>query len=138
MKDSKTQTKRCSIMFSYRQRGRWGNWIYLFSHEKRGFGKGRWNGVGSKVDVEHGERIENALVRKTQEEISVSIINFNKVAELSFYWPDKLSTDMNVLRFSVKAGKVILSKVKRWIHFDTVSIIFHILICGQTMNTGFQ
>jgi 8-oxo-dGTP pyrophosphatase MutT (NUDIX family) len=54
--------------------------------KKRGFGMNRWNGVGGKVD-ENIETIEQAVLRETSEEISISAKNIKKVAELSFYFP---------------------------------------------------
>lgn len=54
----------------------------LLAMKKRGFGEGRWNGVGGKV--EKGESIEQALVREAQEEISITPTSFEKVADLSF------------------------------------------------------
>jgi 8-oxo-dGTP diphosphatase len=41
----------------------------LLARKKRGFGVGKWNGVGGKV--EKGETIEQATVRETYEEIGV-------------------------------------------------------------------
>jgi 8-oxo-dGTP pyrophosphatase MutT (NUDIX family) len=54
--------------------------------KKRGFGKGRWNGVCGKVEAEK-ETIEDAAKRETREEINVEIKEINKFAELSFYFP---------------------------------------------------
>ena len=52
--------------------------------KKRGFGVGRWNGVGGKV--EEGETIEYAAKRESAEEIGVDVKNLKKVGELSFYF----------------------------------------------------
>lgn len=54
----------------------------LLAMKKRGFGEGRWNGVGGKL--EPGETIEQALVRECQEEICVTPLRFERVAELDF------------------------------------------------------
>lgn len=54
----------------------------LLAMKKRGFGKGRWNGVGGKVDP--GETIEQAMIRETQEEISVTPVKYEQVARLDF------------------------------------------------------
>jgi len=59
----------------------------LLAMKKRGFGAGRWNGVGGKL--EPGESLEEATIRECQEEISVTPIAFHAVAELDFYWPEK-------------------------------------------------
>jgi ADP-ribose pyrophosphatase YjhB (NUDIX family) len=50
--------------------------------KKRGFGQGRWNGVGGKVA--EGESVEDAVRRETQEEIGVMPRDISKVAELAF------------------------------------------------------
>jgi mutator protein MutT len=54
----------------------------LLAMKKRGFGAGRWNGVGGKLD--EGETIEHALVRECQEEIGVTPTSYTAVAELDF------------------------------------------------------
>lgn len=58
-----------------------GNHI-LLAMKKRGFGEGRWNGVGGKL--EEGESIEAAMRREAQEEISVTPTQYEQVAELHF------------------------------------------------------
>ena len=54
----------------------------LLAMKKRGFGEGRWNGVGGKV--EEGESIEQAMIRETEEEIGVTPTVFEKVADIRF------------------------------------------------------
>ena len=54
----------------------------LLAMKKRGFGAGKWNGVGGKIEA--GESIEEALIRETQEEISVTPLGWRAVAELDF------------------------------------------------------
>ncbi len=54
----------------------------LLAMKKRGFGAGRWNGVGGKL--EPGETIEAALIRESQEEIGVTPTSYTPVAELDF------------------------------------------------------
>jgi mutator protein MutT len=55
--------------------------------KKRGFGAGRYNGVGGKVEV--GESIEDAVIRETQEEIGVRALVITKHGELSFTFSHK-------------------------------------------------
>lgn len=57
----------------------------LLAMKKRGFGAGRWNGVGGKVQP--GETAEQAAVRETIEEIAVVPRKLGKVAILDFFFP---------------------------------------------------
>lgn len=63
--------------------------------KKRGFGVGRWNGVGGKV--KQNETIEQALVRECQEEIGVTPLDYNKVALIRFHeFSGNQKSDMEV------------------------------------------
>lgn len=53
--------------------------------KKRGFGKGRYNGVGGKVEGE--ETIEDAVKREAYEEIGVTVTEITKCGELTFTFP---------------------------------------------------
>ncbi len=53
--------------------------------KKRGFGMGRLNGVGGKVEA--GESLEDAAKREANEEIGVTLESLEKVAELEFRFP---------------------------------------------------
>lgn len=63
--------------------------------KKRGFGAGRFNGVGGKVNADK-ETIEEAAKREAQEEISVEVKDLNKIAELIFYFPHNPAWDQMV------------------------------------------
>lgn len=54
----------------------------LLAMKKRGFGVGKWNGVGGKI--EPGETIEQAMIRECQEEIAVTPLSWQLVAEHDF------------------------------------------------------
>lgn len=54
----------------------------LLAMKKRGFGEGRWNGVGGKVEGD--ETIEQAMIRETQEEIGVTPTIYEKVGDIRF------------------------------------------------------
>ncbi|MBU3901454.1 8-oxo-dGTP diphosphatase [Patescibacteria group bacterium] len=54
----------------------------LLGMKKRGFGAGRWNGFGGKLN--EGETIEEGLKRETKEEVGVEINDFNKVGIIEF------------------------------------------------------
>ena len=57
----------------------------LLARKKRGFGAGRWTGVGGKPLP--GESLRDAAVRETREEIGVAPHDLEEVATLSFYFP---------------------------------------------------
>lgn len=61
--------------------------------KKRGFGVGRYNGVGGKV--EEGESIDDAVRREAHEEIGVVVRVMEKCGELTFTFPHK--SDWNQL-----------------------------------------
>lgn len=63
----------------------------LLGQKKRGFGQGKWNGFGGKL--EKGESVEEAMLREVSEEIGVQILEFEKVGvvwETHPAWPDTL------------------------------------------------
>lgn len=70
------QEKTLSLLFLRR------NDEVLLAMKKRGFGEGRWNGVGGKV--EEGETIETAMIRESQEEIGITPTVYEKVADIRF------------------------------------------------------
>lgn len=75
----------------------------LLAMKKRGFGKGKWNGVGGKEDPEKGDTdIAKAAMRETEEEIGVKIKKMEKVAVLSFYYPYKKEWNQDVHVFLVR------------------------------------
>ena len=54
----------------------------LLALKKRGFGAGKLNGAGGKVEA--GETIEQAMVRECQEELAITPTAFRKVAYHDF------------------------------------------------------
>jgi mutator protein MutT len=69
--------KHCTLLFLRKD-----NQI-LLAMKKRGFGEGRYNGVGGKI--ESGETLTEALVRECEEEIGVTPLSYEPVAEFNFY-----------------------------------------------------
>ena len=85
----------------------------LLAMKKRGFGQGKWNGVGGKIDTEKGDKdIFDTAIRETEEEIGVKIKNPERVAILSFYFPYKKKWDQDVHVFLVKDWKGELAESK--------------------------
>ncbi len=75
----------------------------LLAMKKRGFGIGKWNGVGGKIDFKKGDKnIIEAAIRETQEEIGVKAKDLEKVAVLNFYFPYNKNWDQTVHVFLVK------------------------------------
>ncbi|KAK7806508.1 hypothetical protein U0070_017500 [Myodes glareolus] len=54
----------------------------LLGMKKRGFGAGRWNGFGGKV--QEGETIEDGAKRELQEESGLTVDALHKVGHISF------------------------------------------------------
>jgi len=72
----------------------------LLAMKKRGFGKGRWNGVGGKLNDK--ETIRQAAIRETKEEIDVSVKQIEKIAVLDFYFPQNQEWNQKVSVFMAK------------------------------------
>lgn len=54
----------------------------LLAMKKRGFGEGKYNGVGGKIEKDETE--EEAMIRETQEEIKVTPLKYEKVGIIEF------------------------------------------------------
>jgi mutator protein MutT len=78
--------KNTTLLFLVKKEGEVVTDICL-AMKKRGFGAGRYNGVGGKV--ESGESIEEAVKREAEEEIGVTVGEMEKCAELAFTFPHK-------------------------------------------------
>jgi 8-oxo-dGTP pyrophosphatase MutT (NUDIX family) len=78
----------------------------LLAMKKRGFGVGKWNGVGGKLDLTKGDKnILAAAIRETEEEIGINPKELEKVAVLSFYFPYKKEWDQDVHVYLIKDWK---------------------------------
>ncbi len=54
----------------------------LLGMKKRGFGEGKWNGFGGKVEI--GETFQDAMIREFQEECGIVVTACEKRGELYF------------------------------------------------------
>jgi 8-oxo-dGTP diphosphatase/2-hydroxy-dATP diphosphatase len=59
----------------------------LLAMKKRGFGQGRWNGLGGKV--QDGETIEQATKREALEEAGIKLGELQKMGVIEFSWKTK-------------------------------------------------
>lgn len=69
----------------------------LLAMKKRGFGEGKWNGVGGKVM--EGESIEEAMKRECQEEIGVALKELEEVGRIKFYFDGREDWNQEVVVF---------------------------------------
>lgn len=87
------QLREATLVFLIRRDGEKIEEVCL-AMKKRGFGAGRWNGVGGKVEA--GETPEDSARREAQEEIGVTVKDLRKVAELTFTFPHHPDWDQKV------------------------------------------
>ena len=59
----------------------------LLGMKKRGFGMGKWNGFGGKVNKD--ESIEDAAKRELFEEAGITAMDLQKLGILDFSWKDR-------------------------------------------------
>lgn len=71
----------------------------LLGMKKRGFGQGKWNGIGGKP--EEGESVEGSMIRELFEEIGIEarIEDLKLYGQLDFYFPTKKEWDQRVHLF---------------------------------------
>ncbi len=70
----------------------------LLGMKKRGFGEGRWNGFGGKVNK--NENIETAAVREVKEECNLEVSNLKKRGVLEFSFENNPEEILQVHIFS--------------------------------------
>jgi mutator protein MutT len=66
----------------------------MLAMKKKGFGAGKFNGVGGKL--KDGETVEKALIRETREEIGVVPTKYDKAAVFDFIFLQKREWDQRV------------------------------------------
>ena len=65
----------------------------LLAIKKKGFGQGKWNGVGGKFDFKRDKDIFDTAIREMEEEIGVKIKKPEKLAILNFSYPYLLNSE---------------------------------------------
>ena len=63
----------------------------LLQHKSRGFGKGKWNGPGGKI--EKGETPEEATIREVKEETGLIVKKLKKMGEIEFIFTDNYNSN---------------------------------------------
>ena len=59
----------------------------LLAFKKKGFGAGKWNGVGGKLDSKKDKDIFEVAIREMEEEIGIKVKDIEKMAILNFSYP---------------------------------------------------
>ena len=96
----------------------------LLGMKKRGFGVGRWNGFGGKV--EEGEGIEEATIREMQEECGVTVSNLQKHGVLDFsfsHTPDEI-LEVHIFKTDTFEGEPVETEEMKPEWFSTEEIPF--------------
>lgn len=68
----------------------------LLAMKKKGFGVGKWNGVGGKFNSEKDKNIDETALREIEEEIGVKATKIEKAGLFSFYFPNKKEWNQDV------------------------------------------
>ncbi len=93
----------------------------LLGMKKRGFGEGRWNGFGGKV--EPGETIEVAAKREAQEEAGVLVTNLQPVGVLLFTFQGQAQKlEVHVFTTTTWQGEAIETEEMRpqWFAYEKI------------------
>jgi 8-oxo-dGTP diphosphatase / 2-hydroxy-dATP diphosphatase len=84
-----------------------GTWMFvvkngriLLAMKKRGFGAGKWNAPGGKV--QRAESIEQGAIRETKEELGITVEKAEKAAEIEFQFKYNPEWNMTVFGFMAK------------------------------------
>lgn len=93
----------------------------LLGMKKRGFGAGKWNGFGGKV--QGGETIELAAIRELKEEANIDVDIIEKMGVINFNWENNPETlEVHLFRTDNFRGEVAESEEMRpqWYHIDEI------------------
>ena len=93
----------------------------LLGMKKRGFGMGRWNGFGGKV--EPGEAIEDAAKRELWEEAGIKVSGVSKVGHIEFeFIGEPEIMEVNVFKADKFDGEPTESEEMKpqWFHVDEI------------------
>ncbi len=95
----------------------------LLGMKKRGFGVGKWNGYGGKI--QEGETIEEALHREVKEESGLKVKDPNKLGIIEFEFPHAdFMIENHIYKAKEFIGEPIETEEMRPAWFDIQSIPF--------------
>ncbi|MBX2866882.1 8-oxo-dGTP diphosphatase [Candidatus Kaiserbacteria bacterium] len=96
----------------------------LLGMKKRGFGAGRWNGFGGKV--EEGESIEEAVQREMKEECGVRVSDIQKhgVLDFSFAHSPEEILEVHIFKAETFSGEPVETEEMKPQWFKTKEIPF--------------
>ena len=95
----------------------------LLGMKKRGFGQGRWNGFGGKLN--EGETIEDAAKREIMEEAEISVEEMEKRGIILFEFKDNGALlEVHIFNVSKFTGDPVESEEMKPQWFDTNKLPF--------------
>lgn len=95
----------------------------LLGMKKRGFGAGRWNGFGGKIEA--GESIEEAAKREVLEEAGLDVRDFEKMGIVNFEFRDGTrDVEVHIFRSNDFEGRIIETEEMRpeWFNADRLPL----------------
>lgn len=93
----------------------------LLGMKKRGFGAGRWNGFGGKV--EPGETVEDAAKREIFEEAGIKVNSLEKIGKVDFeFLGDPEILEVHIFKAENFYGELAESEEMKpqWFHIDEI------------------
>ncbi len=93
----------------------------LLGMKKRGFGEGRWNGFGGKL--EEGETIEEGAARELEEEVGIVAKGMEKIGILDFSFDsDPKLLEVHVFKVTEYSGEPFESEEMKpeWFNFENI------------------